>query len=205
MESNFYVYGHYTADTDELFYVGKGRGFRSNEKSKLRRSKFWHNVASKHGVVVRIIKENLSEGDAFDLERTLIRLHGKRYDGSGTLVNLTDGGEGTSGFRRENVVISEDTRKKISNALVGKQKPPRSKTHSDNISKSLTGRKIGSFDDEHKRKISEANKGRVFSEDHRRKLSAKKKGTKRSKHSPETLEKMRITAKAREARRKTQT
>lgn len=202
MHTNFYVYGHYTADTGEVFYIGKGKGIRYKEKSKLRRSKFWQNVVNKHGLVVRIIKENLSEEEAFELERKLIRQYGKRHNGTGCLVNLTDGGEGTSGYSRDNVVISSETRKKISEALTGRPKPNRSLSHRKNLSRANKGKKVGPFTEGHKHKISIANKGRLFSEEHRQKLSDRKTGTRRGKHLPETIEKIRLAAKVREQRKR---
>lgn len=68
--NDYYVYGHKKADTDELFYIGKGRKLRY--KSKVSRSKDWHSVVNKHGFLPYIIKDGLSEEGAIDLERKLI-------------------------------------------------------------------------------------------------------------------------------------
>ena len=94
MENKYYVYEHATED-GEVFYVGKGSGDRAWANKS--RNKFWRSVARKHGRVVRIVRDGLSELEAFDMERRLIARHGRRDEGEGTLVNLTPGGEGKSG------------------------------------------------------------------------------------------------------------
>lgn len=88
--TNFYVYVHYQADSDIPFYVGKGFGRRAYKKTN--RSEFWKNVEKKHGCRVEILHQNLSEEEAFLLEKTTIQMFGRRNVGSGPLVNLTDGG-----------------------------------------------------------------------------------------------------------------
>lgn len=44
--------------------------------------------------LVKIVSENLTLEEAFDLEKSLIRKYGKISDGSGILSNISDGGEG---------------------------------------------------------------------------------------------------------------
>lgn len=94
MKNEFYVYEHATED-GEVFYVGKGRGDRAWAKDG--RNKFWRSVERKHGRVVYIVRDGLSEPEAFDMEKRLIAHHGRRDEGTGTLVNLTPGGEGKAG------------------------------------------------------------------------------------------------------------
>lgn len=91
----FYVYIHINPTTGKPFYIGKGKGNRAY--SPKGRNKFWHNVVAKHGKEVQIIKEGLSEQDAHKIETELIRLYGRRDNGTGELVNLTNGGEGVHG------------------------------------------------------------------------------------------------------------
>lgn len=50
--------------------------------------------------IVFVIKQNISENDAFELEKDLINHFGKLIDNMGPLVNYTDGGEGVSGFKK---------------------------------------------------------------------------------------------------------
>ena len=91
----FYVYLHITKDTNEVFYVGKGKGNRAYKLSG--RNKFWHNIVNKHGFKVKIIENNLTEDMAILLERKLITEYGRRDLGEGSLVNLTNGGDGICG------------------------------------------------------------------------------------------------------------
>ena len=103
------VYLHKKSDTGEVFYVGKGSIRRSRTSSE--RSEFWMKTAKKHGFDVVIIDRDLSDDDAFALEVLLIKLFGRRNLGTGTLVNLTDGGEGSSGYRH-----TDEAKRKISEA-----------------------------------------------------------------------------------------
>lgn len=111
---DFYVYEHLRASTGEVFYVGKGQNGRAWFTAN--RRKHWVNIAKKHGVVVRIVQDGLQEWFAHELERDLIALHGRKDVGRGPLVNVTDGGEGTSG--RE---FSAETLAKMSASKSGKR------------------------------------------------------------------------------------
>lgn len=91
MKNDFYVYEWYNVDTDEVFYVGKGRNDRY--KNTTERNNYFKNYYSKYNCNVRKVKENLEEQTAFDLEKELI----KQYREIGQCkCNLTDGGEGAS-------------------------------------------------------------------------------------------------------------
>ena len=67
MENKFYVYEWYNVDTDEVFYVGKGCGKRYKEIS--RRNELFKEYYEKFNVDVRLLKENLSEEEAFYYEK----------------------------------------------------------------------------------------------------------------------------------------
>mgnify|MGYP003349371684 CR=1 FL=1 len=90
----FYVYQHRTKDSNEIFYVGKGKGNRCNTSKG--RNRYWHRIVNKHGgYVVEKIAENLDEQMAFQIEMETI----EKYKMQGILLtNMTNGGEGTSGF-----------------------------------------------------------------------------------------------------------
>lgn len=91
MKNNFYVYEWYNVDTDEVFYVGKGRNNRY--KNTTERNNYFKNYYNKYNCNVRKIKENLEEQNAFDIEKELI----KQYRKIGQCrCNITDGGEGAS-------------------------------------------------------------------------------------------------------------
>ena len=86
-----YVYGHYKAYTDELFYIGKGTGNRA--WSKRSRNPHWQNVVNKHGLVVKILEDGLTEEQAYEKEKQLIAEVG--------LENLTNMVKGGKGFTSE--------------------------------------------------------------------------------------------------------
>lgn len=91
-----YVYGHYKADTGELFYIGKGTGDRA--WSKKDRNKHWHHTVKKHGYIVKLLHEHLTEDEALTKEIALIA-----EVGLDNLVNILPGGEGfTSDIARKN-------------------------------------------------------------------------------------------------------
>jgi hypothetical protein len=114
---DFYVYVHRRATTGEIFYVGKGHGNRAWSKSG--RSKHWHNIVAKDELVVEIVTTGLQEWYAFELETSLIALHGRRDTGHGPLVNNTDGGEGAVG-----AILSKESRKRLSESKLGKKQAP---------------------------------------------------------------------------------
>lgn len=91
----YYVYLHRKKTNGEVFYVGKGCGDRAWVKDK--RNKYWNNVVKKHGCVVEIYQDNLQEWYAFEIEQDLIIKYGRRINNSGSLCNITTGGEGCGG------------------------------------------------------------------------------------------------------------
>ena len=108
LEGNFYIYAHLTLDEDITFYIGKGKNSRC--KGHLNRSDWWNNVVNKHDYYIKILEINLSEEEAFLKEKEYISEYGRRqFKNGGTLVNLTDGGEGASGR-----IYTEEEKQKIS-------------------------------------------------------------------------------------------
>lgn len=116
-KSDFCVYFHKKKNTNEIFYVGKGRQWRQNQKSN--RNKHWHNVVNKYGFDVCIVADNLTNKKACLLERFLISEIGLNY-----LVNYTLGGEGSEGYKHTEEALSlmrgkrlsEEHKEKLSNA-----------------------------------------------------------------------------------------
>ena len=129
----FYVYLHLTEDTNEVFYVGKGKGSRAYKLSG--RNKFWHNVVNKHGFVVKIIEENLTEEQSILLEQKLINEYGRRNLGTGKLVNLTDGGEGVSGK-----IYTDEERELMSSRVKAYYELPESREKRKQIAKKVNSR-----------------------------------------------------------------
>ena len=118
--NNFYVYIHYRFSDGEPFYIGKGSGKRAYVKSG--RNSHWYNTYRKHGRIVEIVKENLTEAEAYDLEKQYIKNFRLQFD---CLCNKTDGGDGCQGIK-----VSADTRKKLSLKHKGRVK---SQSELDNI------------------------------------------------------------------------
>ncbi len=127
MENIFYVYEHVRKDTGLPFYVGKGKGRRAFIANKHHRSQWWLRVVEKSGGFdVNFIYEGLSEKDAFEKEKEVI----KKYRlNSIKLVNLTDGGDGASGHIKSDEwrafmskvhkgkIVTQEVREKISNSV----------------------------------------------------------------------------------------
>jgi hypothetical protein len=93
----FYIYFHITLDTNEIFYIGKGK--KSRAWSKRNRNKLWHNISAKHGYKVEIIFKTYKENEAFDLEI-------KKIEELKPRANLTNGGQGTSGLKHDPVLVA---------------------------------------------------------------------------------------------------
>jgi hypothetical protein len=83
----FYTYAWLREDRTP-YYIGKGRGRRAWRKS------------SPSADRVLILKENLTEEEAFKHEIYMIAIYGRKDLGTGILVNFTEGGQGTSGLPR---------------------------------------------------------------------------------------------------------
>ena len=93
-ENVYYVYLHRRLSDNKVFYVGKGKNKRAY--STFGRNNWWSKTVSKHGLIVEIVFDKLEENEAFQIERdTILEM---RYFGY-PLVNMTDGGEGLSGFK----------------------------------------------------------------------------------------------------------
>lgn len=104
--NSYYVYEYYVIETNEVFYVGKGSG---NRVSSGKRNKFCEDMKRSHNWAYRIAKDNLTEQEAFSLEKELI----KKYRETTTyrLTNVTDGGEGASGLKHSEAFKKEASRK----------------------------------------------------------------------------------------------
>ena len=110
-----YVYRHIRLDKNQPFYIGIGKD-ESYKRAydKTRRNNFWRNVVSKTDYCVEIIMDGLTWEQACEKEKEFISLYGRKDLQTGTLVNLTEGGEGVNG-------ISEDARKVRSQKMKGKK------------------------------------------------------------------------------------
>ena len=152
----YYVYS-YLREDNSPYYIGKGSGKRAYTKGpkevKPPRDKSR----------VRILKENLTEEDAFLVEKLYILMFGRKDLDTGILRNKTDGGDGASG-----TIVSPETRRKRSERMKGVKRP---QWIYDKIAASNRGKKASA---ETREKISAAGKNRKCSEEHKRKVSEAK-------------------------------
>lgn len=158
----FYVYIHIRKDSGKVFYVGKGRGQRLFQKRG--RNPLWTNIVNKHGYEVKKVAENLEEQEAFDLEKKLIA----EYREAGyELANMTDGGEGCSGFshphteeHKESLKGNRYGEKTWGLTFLGKKHTPESRAKMSYARMGNTNKKGWIAPEETRRKISESKKGK---------------------------------------------
>jgi len=68
-----YVYYHIDDETDEVFYIGKGRNNRAWDKTKHGRNSLWMKYVSLiDSYSVRVICSNISNSEALAIESALI-------------------------------------------------------------------------------------------------------------------------------------
>lgn len=133
-----FIYQHRRLDTNEIFYIGIGKT-KYRAYVKRGRNNMWNKVINKTDYSVEIVTTCDTWSEACQIEQYLIKYYGRKDLGTGTLVNLTDGGEGFY-----NGSHSKETKFKMSEAKKGCVSPNKGKSMSDEqkdkISKSLKGR-----------------------------------------------------------------
>jgi len=126
--NNFYTYA-YLREDGTPYYIGKGKGYRAYDKR--------HSVGLPSKDRILILKNNLTEQEAFKHEIYMISVLGRKDLGTGILRNRTDGGEGTANIIRSeehkksllegrlNYSFTDEVKEKIRNTLKEKNiKPP---------------------------------------------------------------------------------
>ncbi len=125
---NFVVYA-YCREDGTFYYIGKGRPGRPYAK----RRRGINPPANRDRIL--ILHSGLSEQTAFDYEEKLILFYGRKDLGTGFLRNMTNGGEGVSGWipgeewkrnlskRRKGWIPSEKWRKRKSESMQGEGNP----------------------------------------------------------------------------------
>lgn len=87
MDKRYYVYEWYVKGTGEVFYIGKGTGGRAKQ---LKENKYFLSMYKTHDCDYRIIRDNLTESQAFGYEIELIDHYKKNTDFR--VTNMTPGG-----------------------------------------------------------------------------------------------------------------
>ena len=111
-----YLYRHIRLDKNEPFYIGIGsdeEGRYERAQSEESRTEYWHNIANKAGYEVEVILYDLTWEEACEKEKEFIKLYGRKDLKEGTLVNMTNGGQGTPGYKH-----SADTKEKCRAAAI---------------------------------------------------------------------------------------
>mgnify|MGYP003659415438 CR=1 FL=1 len=147
MENNKVVYIHRKLTDSTIFYVGIGNPSRAYREYG--RSSYWKNTVKKHGYNVEVILKDLQWKEACEIEMYLIEKLGRKDLFTGSLVNMTKGGEGAQGR-----IMSEEHKRNFSE---------RNKGNTYNLGKKRT--------EKTKAKQSEASKGKKKSEEHKKNLS----------------------------------
>lgn len=161
-----YLYRDPTRNNEPI-YIGKGKDNRAYDHLKSKANKPLPNRIKKireFGLepIIEFLCKNVDEELAFFVEEEAISLYGRKDLGTGTLLNLTAGGDGVSN-------VSEETRKKLSAAAKGRVYDD---AYKENMSKVMTGKKKT---DTHNRNVSKALLGHSVSAETRKKQSEAKK------------------------------
>jgi len=164
-----YLYRHIRLDKNEVFYIGIGtdsKGKYRRAYSKNQRNRMWHGIVNKTDYEVEIVLDDIPDDKIYEKEIEFISIYGRKINKSGTLCNMTDGGEGCLGFnhteetkkilsekrigdknpfygkKHKNKIVSEETRKKLSEVhqgkFVGELNPFYGKKHSDEVRKKMS-------------------------------------------------------------------
>jgi hypothetical protein len=144
----FYTYlyidpsrAHSRVPEGEPIYVGKGQKDRVyRHLCSIKKHPFIQRLQKmkREGVepIIKFLFKDIDEELAFLVEEEAIDLYGRKDLGKGTLLNLTDGGEGRPGSK---FVMTQAHKDAIAIAKRGKRRPPEFGRH---MSQVLTGRKL---------------------------------------------------------------
>jgi hypothetical protein len=125
-QNDWIVYRHIRLDKNIPFYIGIGKDI-SRPYNKKDRSIFWKSIINKTEYTTEILFDNLTKEQAIEKEVEFIELYGRVDLKTGTLCNMTCGGEGTGELNEDLEFIR---RKKIISSLTGKKKSAVSKIKS---------------------------------------------------------------------------
>lgn len=138
-----YIYLHRRLDNNEVFYIGRGT---VNKKAsgkcdtntysrafvKHTHNIQWLRITKKTSWSVEIIEDNLSWSDSINLEILYIKKYGRKNLNEGTLVNFTDGGEGS-----KNIIVSDKVRLIQKNRMSSESNPQKQIKNKIKLSKRM--------------------------------------------------------------------
>ena len=174
MSEAFYCYTYFDPSRGELIYVGKGKGGRATSHLKSRAntpfvSRLKHMKTNGVAPEISYLCKDVDEELAILCEEEAISKYGRKDLGKGALLNLTDGGEGVSGYRH-----TESAKARISASMTGTKRP--------DLSLALRGQKRTEAT---RSLMSQKQKGRCFSEEH--KLNLREAFAKKRREKQENL------------------
>lgn len=113
-----YLYRHIRLDKNEPFYIGISNVNDNYKRAykKTCRNKHWTNIINSTNYEVEILLDDLTEEEVKIKEKEFITLYGRIDLKTGSLVNLTDGGDGVL-----NMNTNSELRLKLSKAAFGKK------------------------------------------------------------------------------------
>lgn len=119
----YYLYRHIRVDKNEPFYIGIGTkseqdlkyGYYGRASAKHVDNNIWLKIIAKTEWKWEILLESDDRKFISEKEKEFILLYGRKCDNSGTLANLTLGGEENHGYKH-----TDEVKKKISEAQKGK-------------------------------------------------------------------------------------
>lgn len=127
----YYLYRHIRLDKNEPFYIGIGTIYQEFPRSGSRyerafsgkkRNIYWKNIVTKTNYEVEILLESDNREFIIQKEVEFIKLYGRKNIKTGTLANMTDGGEGALGTKtNKGRKCTEETKRKLSLANKGKE------------------------------------------------------------------------------------
>ena len=154
-----YTYAHAKPD-GTIFYIGKGIGRRAYSKN---RNNYWKRIVAKYGYEVQILAHWDTEKEALNHEVLLIAC---MKDMGIELCNLTEGGEGATGYQH-----SEEHKASLKGNTYGASTwglTFKGKKHSKESRAKMSYMRIGNkykagtiLSEESKAKISKAKKGKI--------------------------------------------
>jgi uncharacterized protein YpmB len=167
----YYVYAYLRKSNNTPYYIGKGKDCRAFDK---------HSgiTVPKDKTKIIFLEKNLTNIGALAIERRMIAWYGRKDNGTGILLNKSDGGEGSAGYKH-----TVEAKQRIADSQKGRKKKPFSEEHKAKIGEKSKGRKFTTeaiqkmkekvMSKEARQKISQFQKGKIVSDETRQKLREK--------------------------------